>query len=118
MSEPDLQCGEALADDAAAAKPDKPRGGRLFRLGEAILEALRDLTSVIAALRSLIAEQVSGGLPVERRRRDVIKPKPLAERVQKAREAKRLTRADLARLVGTTYQTIEKYERGMIRFTS
>ncbi len=117
MSEPDSQCGQPLPDDAAAAKPDKPRGGRLFRLGEAILDALRDLTSVIVALRSLIAEQVSGGIPAGRQRRDYIKPKPLAERVQKARETQRLTRADLARMVGTTYQTIEKYERGMIRFS-
>ncbi len=62
MSEPDSQCGEPLPDDAAA-QPDKPRGGRLLRLGEAILEALRGLASVIAALRSLIADQVLNGLP-------------------------------------------------------
>ena len=39
MSESDSQAGEPLPDDAAAAASDKPRGGRLFRLGEAILDA-------------------------------------------------------------------------------
>ena len=83
MSEPNSPSGQPWPDDAAAAEPYKPRGGPLLRPGEAILEALRDLTSVIGALRALIADQVSGGIPAGRQRRDYIKPKPLAVRVQR-----------------------------------
>jgi hypothetical protein len=69
MSEPDSQCGAPLPGDAAGAQADKPRGGRLLRLGEAILEALCDLTSVIVALRGITGDYGDSALNPQRRLR-------------------------------------------------
>ena len=87
----------------------------MIRLAEAVLDAIRDLSAAIAALPSLIVDQVADRIAADQRAAYVIRPTPTADRVRRAREAQNMTRSELAKKVGTTPQTIEKYERGIIR---
>jgi len=71
------------------------------------------LTGVIAALRSLIADQLADAMPSSCGS-TYIKLSPIAERARQARGAQGITRSPLARTLAIA-QTIEKYERVIIR---
>src|SRR6266545_7975146 len=118
VNEPDPPAGRRLPENSGdAAEPGKPRGGRLVRLGEAILDALRDLTHVLAALRSLIAGDYSDGMSLGRQE-PAARAKARGERIRREREAQKLTRVALAKKIGANQQTIEKIERGLIKHSS